>query len=1065
MASLNVEYFERKLAGLQNTMDSIQTLSLWIVHHKSSHQQIVQLWMKQLRKSKPPEKLNLMYLCNDVLQNGRRKGATAYNESFKTVLVEAASLTRDSSIRKSVDRIFNIWEERSVYDSDFITQLKGALVSSKVRPKKVNTKVLAEFKPQKLIDSISSFKRLEDDVIFRQQQFSQLRVDVTSSETLKQLKDPHGRNQFFKKFGELSSRDGLPQHPERESADYTYRQGGKKFSEEFDEATVKLEEFVKSMDKQLAERKKMVELVEQAEIFYSTQHSEAKIVANAYKNFGTRISNFKKRIDQYKKDLPDPDSPIPSPSEDAPSPGSTPPPEEPDTREVEDMDISDEDEEGKTASNIVAVTPSKSSITRTGTGIRPSHSHTGPASKRAKLQQNEKPTAASAASASAAGANILELLQNVGVTDPSTLKKMNAAQLVSLLSKTESKSAAQGKESSDAKKGHSAKDESADTEELSPAAASTSFLSQASQKEKPAASGESSLDSRLREMMSNAPSLPQAVSGLFDSPVRKSHQESPEAAASKPSKNATTEGKTKPSPSKSTVWPQKPVPVQHVPATVPPVPPQPDLGGDKTPEGGVTPEGGMTPPDDIGTPLHDEEGGATPVQDEEPVANAPDLLSRLINQTSSEGGRTGQSDLLSKLAGLVKLGKGGQAETQTVMSTGQGGTPQGAPISSVLPPHNQMAGLEQYHQPDKGMKVKPSSTPRSILKNANGPGVALPMGTPPGAPPRSILKNKNTPAVGRGTPVGAPPPRGIAPLGGGVDNSTRLQSPQGLVPGNGLEFQGVGRGGGMMPQRLPMGDNQFNAGGPPVTNVPIQGPRIPTVTDGKPDFRGQQAQGTQRGQFGQANHTNEGGFGQGQPIQRIGDAGVGQGQPIQRLGEQNELGTGRGQPIQRLGGSAMAGQPIQRLGGGGGTFRGQNPERRQSIDVVQRDRPQQFDRDRNIDTGTLTAVNSGSQPSVPQGNPIARLEPRSEPGPSFGPRDPFYSPRPRQQASPRPHGPRQAGHRPPGPRHHGPRPHGPRQFGFGPRSPAIRKPPPPPPYPPPPGAFRQRQPFQARPRY
>ncbi|XP_019627087.1 PREDICTED: regulation of nuclear pre-mRNA domain-containing protein 1A-like [Branchiostoma belcheri] len=94
MASLNVEYFERKLAGLQNTMDSIQTLSLWIVHHKSSHQQIVQLWMKQLRKSKPPEKLNLMYLCNDVLQNGRRKGATAYNESFKTVLVEAASLTR-----------------------------------------------------------------------------------------------------------------------------------------------------------------------------------------------------------------------------------------------------------------------------------------------------------------------------------------------------------------------------------------------------------------------------------------------------------------------------------------------------------------------------------------------------------------------------------------------------------------------------------------------------------------------------------------------------------------------------------------------------------------------------------------------------------------------------------------------------------------------------------------------------------------------------------------------------------------------------------------------------------
>ena len=34
---------------------------------------------------------------------------------------------RDSSIRKNVLRIFTIWEERKIYDGEFISDLKGAL--------------------------------------------------------------------------------------------------------------------------------------------------------------------------------------------------------------------------------------------------------------------------------------------------------------------------------------------------------------------------------------------------------------------------------------------------------------------------------------------------------------------------------------------------------------------------------------------------------------------------------------------------------------------------------------------------------------------------------------------------------------------------------------------------------------------------------------------------------------------------------------------------------------------------------------------------------------------------
>lgn len=52
MASvLNEESVEKKLRTVTNSQDSIQTLSLWIIHHKANHAKIVELWMRVLKKS------------------------------------------------------------------------------------------------------------------------------------------------------------------------------------------------------------------------------------------------------------------------------------------------------------------------------------------------------------------------------------------------------------------------------------------------------------------------------------------------------------------------------------------------------------------------------------------------------------------------------------------------------------------------------------------------------------------------------------------------------------------------------------------------------------------------------------------------------------------------------------------------------------------------------------------------------------------------------------------------------------------------------------------------------
>ena len=48
--ALSESSLEKKLSGCVNTQDSIQSLSLWILHHKNHHKRIVQLWMKALEK-------------------------------------------------------------------------------------------------------------------------------------------------------------------------------------------------------------------------------------------------------------------------------------------------------------------------------------------------------------------------------------------------------------------------------------------------------------------------------------------------------------------------------------------------------------------------------------------------------------------------------------------------------------------------------------------------------------------------------------------------------------------------------------------------------------------------------------------------------------------------------------------------------------------------------------------------------------------------------------------------------------------------------------------------------
>ena len=52
MSGFTSEFLEKKLNELNNSQQSIQTLSLWLIHHRKHNKLIVQTWYKELKKGK-----------------------------------------------------------------------------------------------------------------------------------------------------------------------------------------------------------------------------------------------------------------------------------------------------------------------------------------------------------------------------------------------------------------------------------------------------------------------------------------------------------------------------------------------------------------------------------------------------------------------------------------------------------------------------------------------------------------------------------------------------------------------------------------------------------------------------------------------------------------------------------------------------------------------------------------------------------------------------------------------------------------------------------------------------
>ncbi|XP_059640899.1 uncharacterized protein LOC132283040 isoform X2 [Cornus florida] len=112
-----------------------QTLSHWCIFHRSKAELVVATWDKQFHSSQMLQKVPLLYLANDILQNSKRKGNEFVSEFWKVLPAALKDVVEkgDEHGKNAVSRLVDIWEERRVFGSR-ARSLKDVMLAEDLPP-------------------------------------------------------------------------------------------------------------------------------------------------------------------------------------------------------------------------------------------------------------------------------------------------------------------------------------------------------------------------------------------------------------------------------------------------------------------------------------------------------------------------------------------------------------------------------------------------------------------------------------------------------------------------------------------------------------------------------------------------------------------------------------------------------------------------------------------------------------------------------------------------------------------------------------------------------------------
>ncbi|RYR18851.1 hypothetical protein Ahy_B03g063459 isoform A [Arachis hypogaea] len=118
----SILFFLLSLCLVQDNLLSLTpsiALSHWCIFHRSKAELVVETWNKQFFNSETAQRVPLLYLANDILQNSKRKGNEFVTEFWKVIPAALKDVLEkgDDQAKQVASRVLDIWEQRRVFRS------------------------------------------------------------------------------------------------------------------------------------------------------------------------------------------------------------------------------------------------------------------------------------------------------------------------------------------------------------------------------------------------------------------------------------------------------------------------------------------------------------------------------------------------------------------------------------------------------------------------------------------------------------------------------------------------------------------------------------------------------------------------------------------------------------------------------------------------------------------------------------------------------------------------------------------------------------------------------------
>ncbi|KAK5239993.1 hypothetical protein LTR40_014117, partial [Exophiala xenobiotica] len=128
--SFSDEALKAKLSTLNETQDSIVSVSQWIMFHKRHADRIANYWLTRLRDSPPAKRLNFIYLVNDIVQNARARKRAEFPDAFAPLMAEAIQTAYRSSppeTQSKIRRVVEVWRTRNVFETPILEAIESRI--------------------------------------------------------------------------------------------------------------------------------------------------------------------------------------------------------------------------------------------------------------------------------------------------------------------------------------------------------------------------------------------------------------------------------------------------------------------------------------------------------------------------------------------------------------------------------------------------------------------------------------------------------------------------------------------------------------------------------------------------------------------------------------------------------------------------------------------------------------------------------------------------------------------------------------------------------------------------